>query len=143
MPVQGTFFYDGDCGFCQWSANKLRELTGERLEIRPAWVGRSQPGLPAAVDRGVQERIECEAVYWSLKSEVEKAGHAPALFGGHRAIARVLEECGRRPWIRAIGRVIALPVISPAAGVVYRVIACYRHKLGPLVGEQACALPRD
>lgn len=143
MPAQGIFFYDGDCGFCQWSANKLCELTDERLEIRPAWVGRSQPSLPATVDGGVQERIEREAVYWSLKSEVKGAGDDPALFGGHRAIARVLEECGRTLGIRAIGCVIALPVISPATGVVYRVIARYRHKLGPLVGEQACALPRD
>lgn len=133
-----TFFYDGDCGFCQWSAERLRGLTNGELEVRPAWVGRSQTPVPTAVERRVQQRIATEAVYWR-----GGAGGEPELFGGHRAIGMALADHGHTTAVRLTGRALNAPVISLMAKLVYRGVARYRHKLGPLVGVQACALPRN
>lgn len=142
--MQGIFFYDGDCGFCQWSAEKLRALTGERLDVRPAWVGRSQGDLPARVDREVQERIGREAVYWQAKNagDVVVAGKFE-FFGGHRAIAYALKEHGRNGAIRLMGRLVAAPGVAFVAKHIYAIVAANRHKLGPLVGQQACTVPRN
>lgn len=169
-PAQArrVFFYDGDCGFCQWSAHRLRELTGQTLEIRPAWVGRVQTSVPPEIDRAVQQHIANEAVYWSPATleqsgegrdrregaagrgesgglgETRESGESGAfdVFGGHRAIARALRENGGNRFIKWSGRVIELPGVSFVAALVYRLVAVNRHKLGPLVGERACALPQ-
>lgn len=114
-----TFYYDGDCGFCQWSARNLGRFAD--ITVKPAWKGHA----PAEVE----PHIERYAVY--VGEEVLK---------GHKAIAAVLHEHGRTGAWRAAGRVLGLRVMSPFFASIYRLIAMNRHKLGPLVGEQSCAI---
>ena len=140
--MRGIFFYDGDCGFCQWSAEKLRALTEGELDVRPAWVGKSRRDLPAHVDREVQRRIAREAVYWRTENAGDVVeGGAFEFFGGHRAIALALQDHGRSSAIRVMGRVIVAPGVAFVAKHIYAIVAANRYKLVPLVGQQACAVP--
>ncbi|WP_312096592.1 hypothetical protein [Corynebacterium dentalis] len=104
-----TFYYDGDCGFCQWSARKLTGLAD--VEIRPA-------------------RLDDFAIYDN--------GESKEL--GHKAIGAVLKQHGRAKWARAAGTVLLFRPLSPLFAGVYRLVAINRHKLGPLVGEESCAI---
>lgn len=116
-----TFYYDGDCGFCQWSARKLTGFAD--VDVQPAWAKR------APVE--VAPHIERFAVY--VGDDVQL---------GHRAIAAALRNHGRNSAWRLAGRVLDLRVLSPLFAGVYRLVAMNRHKLGPLVGEEACAIPQ-
>ena len=112
--------------------------------MRPAWVGKSRRDLPAHVDREVQARIAREAVYWRTENagDVVEAG-ALEFFGGQCAIAYALREHGRSGTIRAMGRLITTPGVAFVAKQIYSIVAANRHKLGPLVGQQACTVPRN
>lgn len=129
-----TFYFDGDCGFCQWSAGKLEKLMGagpsttERpaLTVRPAWAS----GRAETPERIAQE-ISDHAVY------VDGAGE---LWLGHKAIGRCLSDHGAYRIARLAGTVLGMRVLSPAFAGIYKVIALNRHRLGPLVGEQACRI---
>ena len=121
-----TFYFDADCGFCQWSAKLLERLTDDRLSIAPARVG--QADIPDVV----ASTIAHAAVYMP--------GGKGDYVTGHVAIARVLVDCGNSPVLRGLARVGLFRPLQPLWRTVYRVIANNRHKLGPLVGRQACAV---
>lgn len=110
--------------------------------MRPAWVGKSRRDLLARVDREVQRRIAREAVYWRAENADDAVGDgALEFFGGHRAIALALQDHGRSSAIRVMGRVIVVPGVASVAKHIYAIVAANRHKLGPLVGQQACVVP--
>lgn len=112
--------------------------------MRPAWVGKSRRDLPAHVDREVQRRIAREAVYWRTENADDAVGAgALEFFGGHRAIAYALQGHGRNGAIRLMGRLITTPGVAFVAKHIYSIVAANRHKLGPLVGQQACTVPRN
>ena len=104
-----TFYYDGDCGFCQWSARKLTGLA--EVDINPA-------------------HLDDFAVY--------ESGESKQL--GHKAIGAVLKLHGRAKLTRAAGSVLLFRPLTPLFAGVYRLVAMNRHKLGPLVGEESCAI---
>lgn len=104
------FFYDADCGFCTWSLGHLKRLTAD---------------LPAAPGQGLY--IQRNAYFVDSEERV---------YLGHRAISQALKNYGRSPMIRLTGSVIGLPVFAP----IYRLVAWNRHRLGALVGAQACRI---
>lgn len=179
-----TFYFDGDCGFCQWAAEKLQKLTTDGLDIAPAYPV-ADPRTPATV----AEHIETHAVYQrsvvkafstgsgtaaansegaaasltgannfetdataaQLASGQVNPGHlssgsnggagaAADLFLGHKGIGHCLIDYGANPCVRAAGRVLVVPLLSPLFARMYRLVALNRHRLGPLVGAQACRL---
>ena len=139
-----TFYFDGDCGFCQWAAEKLQKLTTDGLDIAPAYPV-ADPRTPATV----AEHIETHAVYqrsvvkaFSTGSGAAAAnsGGAADLFLGHKGIGQCLNDYGANPCVRAAGRVLVVPLLSPLFAGMYRLVALNRHRLGPLVGAQACRL---
>lgn len=135
-----VFFFDGDCGFCQWSAEHLRRICAGAggdsapMRIEPAWKD--------AAPSDVAPHIERFAVYRSAWDEgAEDAGEArPAVYLGHKAIGTALRCHGRTTLWRLAGRVLCLRPLSPLLRAVYRLVANNRHRLGPLVGVEACAV---
>ena len=150
-----VFFFDGDCGFCQWSAEHLRRICAGAggdsapMRIEPAWKD--------AAPSDVAPHIERFAVYrsawdWSAESgesaegaenaeSAESAGEArPAVFLGHKAIGTALRRHGRTMLWRLAGRVLCFRPLSPLFRAVYRLVANNRHRLGPLVGVEACVV---
>ncbi len=112
--------FDGDCGFCTSSARWWQRHWG--LEHVEPWqfLDLESLGLTAA---------ECErAVQW-----VDVDGSVAA---GELAVIAALRHAGGG-W-GVLGRAMALPVVRQLAGVVYRLVARFRHRLPG--GTPACKI---
>ena len=117
--------YDGDCGFCTWAVS-----LGTRWLAPVPVVPYQQAPLPSL---GLSLAEVSAAVQWVVP------GSPPV--AGHRAIAAWLLASGF-PWSVA-GRVLLLPVVSPVAGWIYRVISANRGRIpGPWRrGGARCGAP--
>lgn len=147
-----VFFFDGDCGFCQWSAEHLRRICAGAggdsapMRIEPAWkdaapsdvaphIGRFAVYRPAW-DEGAEGAESAESA-----EGAEDAGETrPTVYLGHKAIGTALRCHGRTTLWRLAGRVLCFRPLSPLFRAGYRLVANNRHRLGPLVGVEACAV---
>ena len=122
-----TIVYDGDCGFCTWSATLLRRLV---------------PALPRLVDgtngdlSGLElDRDDTQRSAWLIVRDRDGLHH----FSG----ADVLGEVLRRqptPAHRVVGHLLGVPVVAAVAQEAYHLIARNRHRLPG--GTTSCELPR-
>jgi predicted DCC family thiol-disulfide oxidoreductase YuxK len=107
--------YDGDCGFCTWSAR----FGARRLPASVVLVAFQDADLGAL---GVSLADAERAVQW--------VGDGGRPLTGHRAIAAWLIASGL-PWSVA-GVALLMPPVSWIAAVAYRVIAANRSRIpGP------------
>lgn len=115
--------FDGECGFCTWSADRLRRWAGGGLAVVP-WqrTDLSSLGLTQA---------QCAAAVQFVGSDGRAAGGA--------AIARALLRCPQ-PW-RSAGLVLSRPWLTPAVERGYSLFAAHRHRLPG--GTPACSLHDD
>ena len=121
--TRGVLVFDGDCGFCTWSAARIGAWASGTLEVVP-W---QQADLTAL---GLTEGQCSTAVQY-----VDGGGVA----SGGAAVARALTQC-RQPW-RTAGLVLALPWLSPVVERGYVIVAANRHRLPG--ATPACALHDD
>lgn len=114
--------YDGDCGFCTRSANRIApHLRG--VEVRPL---QSVDLLNLGVD---PDRAMVEIPY---------VGRDGAVTYGSEAIANALADGG--PRTRLLGRLmLSFPARNLAARI-YPIVANHRHELPG--GSSTCELPR-
>lgn len=113
--------FDGDCAFCTTSAR-----TGQR------WLGLDHVEPWQFLDLeslGLTPEQCTQAVQW-----VAEDGDVSA---AERAVIASLRHAGGG-W-KVLGGLMDLPGIRQLAGVVYRLVAKYRHKLPG--GTPACKLP--
>jgi predicted DCC family thiol-disulfide oxidoreductase YuxK len=117
--------YDGDCGFCTWTATRGQRLLPAEVTIQP-WQHTDLAAL--GLD---QDSVRC-AVQWVAP------GHPPR--AGHRAIASWL-IASALPW-SIPGALLLIPPVSWIAAASYLVIARHRHQIpGPWRrGGMACAV---
>jgi predicted DCC family thiol-disulfide oxidoreductase YuxK len=111
MAPRPVLVFDGDCGFCTWSAGLVDRWALGRLDVVP-WqtADLASLGLTSA---------ECaEAVQY-----VDADGHG----SGGAAVARALLLC-RAPG-PTVGRALLRARVAPLAERVYRVVAANRHRL--------------
>ena len=116
-----TVLYDEDCGFCRWSADRLRSWDRRRaLRFVPIQSAEGK-GLLAAVSAG--ERLD--------------SMHAVSENGHVRSAGAALP-----PILRALPGGAPLASISAGAPAfteaVYRSVARRRERLGSLLGTEAC-----
>ncbi|REF36571.1 thiol-disulfide oxidoreductase DCC family protein [Thermasporomyces composti] len=124
-PEQGrrpVLLYDGDCGFCTWSAELLDRWVGTSATLIP-WQLADHAALGTT-----PSRAEREVLWVGTDGRVE---------GGVAAVARVLRT-GRRGW-RPLGVLLSLPPVRWLGSGLYWLIARNRHRLPG--GTPACALP--
>ena len=115
--------YDGDCGFCQTSVDRIRALASPTLEAVP-W-----QFLPAEATAPHLERLDEEVLL--LRGDT-------VLAGGADALARYVAT-SPSPAYRLLAAVVRLPGIRFCARAVYRWVSRNRHRLPG--GTPACALP--
>jgi predicted DCC family thiol-disulfide oxidoreductase YuxK len=115
--------YDGDCGFCQTSVDRVRALAGPGIEAVP-W-----QFLPAEVTTAHLERLDREVL-------LLRGG--TVLAGGADALARYVATSPSSAY-RVLGAVVRLPGVRSCARVVYRWVSRNRHRLPG--GTPACAVP--
>ena len=114
--------FDGDCGFCTTSAQFGQRRLG--LEHVEPWQFLDLDSLPVTAE-------QCgEAVQW-----VDADG---TVRSAQDAVIAALRHAGG-VW-GVLGRLMSAPGVHQVAGVLYRLMARYRHRLPG--GTPACRLPR-
>jgi predicted DCC family thiol-disulfide oxidoreductase YuxK len=120
--MTATVVYDGDCGFCTWTAIHGQRLLAADVDVVP-WQRADLAAL--GLDRGAAAK----AVQWVVPGAPPRAGH--------RAIAAWLIASGL-PWSPA-GWLLRLPPVSWLAAGTYRVVARNRHRIpGPWRSSGTC-----
>lgn len=120
---EATLLYDADCGFCRWSAERIR-----RWDRRGAL--RFAPIQSAEGDAllGAMEP-EKRMASWHL---VESDGRIRSAGDGVAPLARLL------PGGTPLGLLASL--FPPGTNLLYRLVASNRQRLGALLGQQACSV---
>ncbi|MBT2896939.1 MULTISPECIES: thiol-disulfide oxidoreductase DCC family protein [unclassified Streptomyces] len=116
--------FDGDCGFCQAAVRQIQ------LRANPSTAAVAWQTLPPELTEPHLERLDREVLLFD--GDRVRAGGAAALAG-------LLESSPSRAY-RGVGRFLRLPLIRPAANLVYRGVARNRQRMPG--GTAACALPR-
>jgi predicted DCC family thiol-disulfide oxidoreductase YuxK len=120
---RATLLYDEDCGFCRWSADRLRSFDRQgSLEFHPiqGQVGdRLLYAVPPARRRDSWHLVEPDGRVWS----------------GGAAVGPLLDRLPNGRPIAALVR--AMPGVTDRT---YSVVAARRSSLGRLLGQQACAV---
>ena len=122
-PDRVSVLYDEDCGFCRWTAERLRRWDRHgRLRFVPLSAPESDRLLP---DHSPVER----RASWHLVAadgRIRSAGAAVPAILDRLPFGRPLAAVARAfPW---------------ATDVAYRWLARHRDALGRLLGERACAV---
>lgn len=116
--------YDGDCAFCSSSVRFIER----RVRRHPV----CRPWQHLELDEYGVTRGACE-------SAVQYVDEHGRVYAAEEGIARLLIR-GGRGWA-IVGRVMLVPGVRHAAGVVYRWISRNRHRLPG--GTAQCALTAD
>ncbi|MFI1001366.1 thiol-disulfide oxidoreductase DCC family protein [Streptomyces galbus] len=122
-PSTPVLAYDGDCGFCQTSVDRIRALAAPALEAVPWQL------LPAEATAPHLERLDREVLLLRGRA---------VLAGGADAVARYVGASPLRTY-RVLAAVVRLPGIRACARTVYRWVARNRQRLPG--GTSACAVP--
>jgi len=115
--------YDEDCGFCRWSADKLRAWdTRRRLAFAAIQGGRGEELLgvvPEAKRLDSMHAVTSDGRVWS----------------GGQAVRVILGELP--------GGSILAPIAAAFPGATestYRLVARHRERLGRVLGQRACSV---
>ena len=109
---RARLIYDGECGFCSWSAVRAHRWARVDAEV-VAW-----QSAPLA-EWGLSPHECVDAVQW-IGTRGERRS-------GARAVAAALQS-GVQPW-RFIGCMIDAPAMRGTAQIVYQWVARHRHRL--------------
>jgi predicted DCC family thiol-disulfide oxidoreductase YuxK len=128
--------FDGDCGFCTWSAGWVADHAAVNVEVVP-W---QRIGADRLEMFGLTEEQASASAWW-----VDESGEC---FGAQEAIGNALSAC-RIPW-QVIGFAMNVPPGRWLSRVLYPVIARHRHRLpggtpacriGPTSSSSGSAIP--
>jgi predicted DCC family thiol-disulfide oxidoreductase YuxK len=122
-PPEPLLVFDGDCGFCTTSVERLERMLPRFPHAQPSqWTDIESLGL---------SRDHVTRYVWLLAGGQR--------FRGHAAFAAMLRM--QPHWaVRFVGQLLVTPPFSWAAALGYALIARFRHRLPG--GTAACALPR-
>lgn len=120
---RATVLFDGGCGLCRWSAEKLRRWDGA------GELGFATLDSPAADETLAGMDRETRFGSWHL------VGADGRVWSAGAAIPEILRLLpGGAP-------LAMLASLSPALTErAYRAVSHHRHRLGRLLGQQACAV---
>ncbi|MFC8707174.1 thiol-disulfide oxidoreductase DCC family protein [Streptomyces anulatus] len=116
--------FDGDCGFCQAAVRQIQ------LRANPRTAAVAWQMLPPKLTEPHLERLDREVLLFD--------GDRVSA-GGVAALAGLLASSPARVY-RGVGRFLRLPLIRPAANLIYRWVARNRQRMPG--GTAACAVPR-
>ena len=122
--MTGLLLFDGDCGFCTWTAEWARRRLPERVEVKPWQFVEDLSGY------GLAEADVARFAYW-----IDADGRAHR---GHLAVAETWRAIGGG-W-GVLGTLISMPPYSWVAAGVYAIVSRIRHRLPG--STPACRRPR-
>lgn len=115
--------YDGDCGFCQASVDRIRAVARPTIDAVP-W-----QFLPEETTAPHVRRLE---------SEVLLLDGGTVVASGADALARFVASSPSRPH-RALAALVGFPGVRVLSRAVYRQVSRHRHRLPGATA--ACAVP--
>jgi predicted DCC family thiol-disulfide oxidoreductase YuxK len=120
---RATVLFDGDCGLCRWSAEKLRRWD------RVGALGFATLDSPAADEllAGMDSQTRFDS--WHL---VDADGRVWSAGAAIPETLRLLPGGAPLAWLASIS-----PALTEQA---YRAVSRHRDRLGRLLGRQACAV---
>ncbi|WP_097967364.1 thiol-disulfide oxidoreductase DCC family protein [Streptomyces sp. or20] len=116
--------FDGDRGFCQTAVRQIQ------LRARPRTAAVAWQTLPPQLTEPHLNRLDREVLLFDGNR---------IRAGGVAALAALLGSSPARAY-RGVGMLLRLPLIRPAANLVYRWVARNRQRMPG--GTAACAVPR-
>lgn len=129
----GTFYFDDTCKFCVRSAELLKHLGADSLELKPLEPSLPSPSsLPSQSSPNPSEPTPSEPTSNSLQApksgefESAKFQNAEGEKYGHLAIAEALKTSPYR-YARLLSAGIESKWISPIAKQAYKLVARFRH----------------
>lgn len=126
-PVKTLLLYDGDCGFCTWSAQQAKRFDrAGRLDIMPL----QAPGVLARYG------ISPTAAGLSLHV-VTPDGRV------HNGGASIRMALRALPWLWPAYYLWFIPGVPWLMDRLYYLMARHRHRLGRWLGLEACRLPQQ
>ncbi|MCG9894046.1 MAG: DUF393 domain-containing protein [Fimbriimonadaceae bacterium] len=115
--------WDGTCGFCAWSVERLMRWDAKTQRIRPV-ASEACPSPPLTPE-----------ILSQTRGQVVLVGPDGETTGGADALVKILELTGR-PGLARLARPL-LPLLRPG----YRLVARNRHRLSKMFfGGKACGL---
>jgi predicted DCC family thiol-disulfide oxidoreductase YuxK len=120
---RATVLFDGDCGLCRWSAERLRRWDRVGAIAFATLDSAVADELLAGMDR------ETRFASWHLVDDDRRVWSAGAAIP---AILRILPGGAPLAWLASIS-----PGLTERA---YRTVSRHRVRLGRLLGRQACAV---
>src|SRR6266550_4429308 len=118
-----TVFFDSECGFCRWSADKLRAWdTRRRLTFAPIQGPRGEEllhAVPVARRLDSMHAVTPDGRVWS----------------GGQAVRVILAQLPGGGILASFAA--ALP---GATDTTYRLVARHRERLGRMLGQRACSV---
>ena len=123
MERDHVLLYDGDCGFCRWSLDKLLSRDRDR-RVRPVPLQSAEAEI---LLKGMDSKTKMAS--WHL---VEPNGDVSS---GGAAIPKLLRLFPHgEPLAKAAN------LAPPLTGIAYRLVARNRTLLGRLIGARACSV---
>lgn len=119
--------FDGSCGFCRWTLDRLRELVPV---VPPAVDGR-------AADLSALGLEDDDVEYSSWLLEIDEASGTAVHYGGIEGLAELLRRQPSWPH-RLLGNLMVIPGVKLAGHEAYDLVARNRHRLPH--GTAACEL---
>jgi len=123
LRSSGLLIYDADCGFCQWSLAKGRQI------------------LPVMPHTEAFQHTDLNSYGITVAQATAALQFVPArgpVAAGHLAVAGLLMGQPALHW-RFAGALLTIPPISWVAALIYRWVAAHRHLLPGATA--ACAVP--
>jgi predicted DCC family thiol-disulfide oxidoreductase YuxK len=116
-----SVLYDADCGVCTWTARLLRRLDRHQMLRLIPLTSASLPGQPTRDTLLEQLHVmDSDGMWWA----------------GADACVEIAD---RVPWLRPLVWLSAFPLSGPLFALSYGLVARNRHRLGDLLGLNACA----
>ncbi|MFQ6849594.1 DUF393 domain-containing protein [Streptomyces sp. 35M1] len=116
--------FDGDCGFCQAAVRQIQ------LRAQPRTAAVAWQALPPELTQPHLDRLNREVLLFD---------GGRVCVGGVAALAGFLGSSPTRTY-RGVGRFLRMPLIRPAANLIYRWVARNRQRMPG--GTATCAVPR-
>jgi predicted DCC family thiol-disulfide oxidoreductase YuxK len=121
--ARATVFFDGDCGFCRWSADRLRRWDRRRRLRFATLASPDADAALGALDPGTRYGS------WHL---VTPDGRVRSAGAAIPAILSLVPGGAPLAWLASRS-----PSLTEAA---YRMVSRHRFRLGRLLGQRACAV---
>ena len=129
LGQRGYVLFDGDCGICSWSAERMTKIDRRKLFVVQPYQNSPEPEL-----------IKFGITYEQCDKKLHVIARNGKVYRGAFGVNYFLWQYF--PWSLLVGLIYALPPLLLCELMGYAWVARNRHRLSHWFGLKACALRR-